>query len=182
MVTLPAFVWRGGFVRRAATIGIGFGGALGALAWLDSGMLLSGAIVFVVSGSCYGIWMARRMARYWPESTQLPDAERVALVKSARRGESLTDPRLASAVIAYCGGIRAAVETSRMFRWVLWFVLVVAMGVAVYDAVLGSVGNGIASAVYLAALVVEIFWWPKREAELVANCDRAAESAKQIQA
>lgn len=40
MVTVPAFVWQGGFIRRALVIGGAVGLFLGALAWLDSGFLL----------------------------------------------------------------------------------------------------------------------------------------------
>jgi predicted small integral membrane protein len=66
VVAVPAFVWRGGFARRALTIGATVGIALGAQAWLDSGFLLSGVIVLVVIGVFFGIWMSRRMNRYWP--------------------------------------------------------------------------------------------------------------------
>jgi hypothetical protein len=45
VVTVPAFVWRGGFFLSASMIGVGT--FLGALAWLDSG-LLAGLIVFVI--------------------------------------------------------------------------------------------------------------------------------------
>jgi hypothetical protein len=55
MVTVPAFVWRGGFFLRALVIGAAVGIALGALAWLDSGFLLSGVIVLVTIGVFYGI-------------------------------------------------------------------------------------------------------------------------------
>jgi hypothetical protein len=50
MVTVPAFVWRGGFLSRALTVGGAVGIALGAMAWLDSGFLLSGVIVLVIIG------------------------------------------------------------------------------------------------------------------------------------
>ena len=48
MVTVPAFVWRGGRVRSAMTVGIGAGVPLAALAWLDSGMWLSAILVLVI--------------------------------------------------------------------------------------------------------------------------------------
>ena len=65
MVTVPAFVWRGGFFSRALITGGGVGVSLAALAWIDSGLLLSAVIVLVIVGVAYGIWMPRRMARYW---------------------------------------------------------------------------------------------------------------------
>ncbi|MEO3760497.1 hypothetical protein ABGB19_19710 [Mycobacterium sp. B14F4] len=58
------------------------------------------------------------------------------------------------------------------------FVLVVAVGTAVWDAVFGSWGSAIASAIYLAALGVELFWWPRRQAQLLANANRAAAATR----
>ena len=80
MVTVPAFVWRGGFACRALTIGTAVGLCLGALAWLDSGFLLSGVVVLVVNGLIFGIWMPRRMNRYWPGAKQLSGEERMSVV------------------------------------------------------------------------------------------------------
>jgi hypothetical protein len=174
VVTVPAFVWRGGFFRRALTVGGAVGIALGAMAWLDSGFLLSGVIVLVVVGVFYGIWMARRMARYWPGAKQLSGGERVTVVRAARRGERIGDSRLAQAVVDYSSGMHAAAETARPFRWLIPLVLVVAAGTAVWDAVYGSWGNAAASAIYLMLLLIELFWWPKRRDELLANVDSAA--------
>lgn len=179
MVTVPAFVWRGGFLLRALIIGGAVGVCLGALAWLDSGFLLAGVMVFVIVGVFYGIWMARRMARYWPGSRELTGDERVTVVQAARQGERVDDPRLAQPVVDYSRGIHAAAETAGPWRWLLMFVLVVAVGTAVWDAVFGSWGNGVASGIYLVALLVEVFWWPKRQEQLLANADRAAEMARQ---
>jgi hypothetical protein len=175
VVTVPAVVWRGGFAGRAAIIGGVAGICLGALSWLDSGLLLSGVIVLVVVGTFYGIWMARRMARYWPGAKQLSGEDRVSVVRAARRGERVGDARLSRAVVDYNSGLHAAAEQGRPFRWVLPLVLVVSVGLAVWDATFGSWGNAIASAIYLAALVIEVSWWPKRRARLLANGDRAAD-------
>jgi hypothetical protein len=147
------------------------------MAWLDSGFLLSGVIVFVIIGVFFGIWMPRRMARYWPGAKQLGGHERVMVVRTARRGESIGDVRLAPAVIDYSRGMHAAAENARPFRWLLIFVLVVAVGTAMWDAVFGSWGNAAASAIYLLLLVLELFWWPKRQAQLLTNAERAADIA-----
>jgi hypothetical protein len=179
VVTVPAFVWRGGFFRRALIIGGAVGIALGALAWLDSGFLSSGVIVLVTVGVFYGIWMSRRMARYWPGAKQLSGDERVTVVRTARGGERIGDARLAQAVVDYSSGVHAAAETARPFRRLLLLILVVAVGVAAWDAVFGSWGNAAASAIYLVLLFIELFWWPKRQQQLLANAERAAEMARQ---
>ena len=181
MVTVPAFLWRGGFFRRALTIGGAAGIALGVLAWLDSGFLLSGVIVLVIIGFFSGIWMPRRMARYWPGAKHLSPDERVTVARAARRGERIGDARLAQAVVDYSRGMRAAAESARPFRWLLIFVLVVGAGTAVWDALFGSWGNAVASGIYVVLLVIELFWWPKRQAQLLTNADRAAEMAGKIQ-
>jgi uncharacterized membrane protein len=150
------------------------------MAWLDSGFLVSGVIVFVIIGVFYGIWMSRRMARYWPGAKQLGGDERVTVVRTARRGERVGDARLAQAVMDYSSALNAAAEKARPFRWLLIVVLVVAVGTAAWDAVYGSWGNAAASAVYLVLLFIEMFWWPKRQAQLLTNADRAADIAAHI--
>jgi hypothetical protein len=179
VVTVPAFVWRGGSLRRALTVGGALGIGLGALAWIDSGILLGGVITLVITGVFYGIWMHRRMARYWPGAKQLSGEDRVTVVRNARRGERIGDARLAQAVIDYSHGMRAAAEQGRPFRWLVPLVLVVAVGTAVWDAVFGSWGNAVASGIYLVLLLIELFWWPKRREALLANADGAAEMARQ---
>ncbi len=66
----------------------------------------------------------------------------------------------------YCRGVHAA-ETARPFRWLLPLVLVVALASALWDAVFGSVSSGVVSVIYLAALAVELSWWPRRQAQLL---------------
>jgi hypothetical protein len=178
MVTVPAFVWRGGAFLRAVTIGVPVGLGLGILAWLDSGFLFVGVIVLVILSTFYGIWMPRRMARFWPGAAQLTGEERVTVASTARNGETINDARLAQAVIDYSHGMRAAAEQARPLRGLLIFVLVVAVGTAVWDMAFGTWGNAVVSAIYLALLLIEWFWWPKRQAQLLANCDAASDSAE----
>jgi hypothetical protein len=180
MVTVPAFMWRGGAVRRAVTLGVAIGFFLAALAWIDSGLLLGGIIAFVITAAVYGIVMHRRMARHWPGAKQLRGGDRVTVVRTARRGERIGDARLAQAVIDYSRGMHDAAEKGRLFRWFLIFVLVVAVGTAVWDGVFGTWGNAVASVIYLVLLLFELFWWPKRLEQLLANTDRAADIAAHI--
>ncbi|MFG1933658.1 hypothetical protein ACGFK1_23880 [Mycobacterium sp. NPDC048908] len=180
MVTVPAFVWRGGYFRRAMILGGGVGLMLAVMSWIDSGMLLAAIIGFVVIGLIYAIWLPRRMARYWPGAEQLSGEDRVTVVRTARGGERTVDALLAQPVIDYSVGMRKAAEQARAFRWVLPLVLVVAVALTAWDAVNGSWGNAIASFIYLVALSVEMFWWPKRRDELLANGGRAAEAARVI--
>ncbi len=180
VVTAPAIVWRWGSVGRGVTVGIGVGLFFGALAWLDSGMPAAGAVVLVVLSIGYGVWIARRMLRYWPGSKHLTGEQREAVVSAVRSGSGIDDPTLAPGVLEYCRALHLAAEKGRPWRWVVVFLLVVAVSTALWDAAFGSVGNGVASAVYLVLAALELFWWPKQLAELLANADRAARLARSI--
>lgn len=173
-MTVPAFVWRHGSVLRAVIVGGCVGLCAGVLAWLDSGLWFIGVLVLVVVSVFYGTWMARRMIRYWPESVGLAGGDRAVVAGAARRGESPADARLADSVAAYSRGLHAAVQDARMLRPVIVVVLVVAVGTALWDGFYGSWGNFIVSAVYLVALLAEVFWWPRRMKALLANSVRAA--------
>lgn len=179
-MTVPAFVWRGGTVVRGLMVGVGVGAALGALAWLDSGMWLGGAIAFVVLAVGSGTWMGRRMVRHWPGATALTGGQRVAVARTVRGGTPITDPALAQAILDYAAGLRAAGDKARSLRWLVWVLLAVALGTALWDTAFGSVGNGIVSAVYLAMLGVEVFWWPRRQDEILVNAEHAADVAAKM--
>lgn len=131
--------------------------------------------MLVVVGTFYGVWMARRMARYWPGAKDLTGEQRVAVARAARRGEHIDDARLSQPVIDYSRALHAAAETGRWLRWVLVFVLAVGVGVAVWDFEFGTWGNAAASAIYLVAIAGELFLMPKWQAQLLANADRAAD-------
>jgi hypothetical protein len=143
-------------------------------------MLLSAAIVLVVIGLLYGVWLPRRMARYWPGAQQLSGDDRVRVARIVRSGDRIDDPRLAQPVIDYNAGMHKSAEQLRPFRWVVPLVLVVGVATTAWDAVYGSWGNLIASLIYLVALLFESFWWPKRRDELLANGDRASAAAEVI--
>ncbi len=177
---MPAFVWRGGFFSRALIIGLAVGVSLGAMAWIDSGMLLAGAIVFVLMTIFYGTWMTRRMSRYWPGAKDLTGDERVAVARATRHGERIGHARLAQPVIDFNQGMHSSAEKGRPFRWIVPLVLVVSLGTAVWDALFGSWGNTVASAIYLVALLLELLWWPKWRDQILANGDRAADIAAHV--
>jgi hypothetical protein len=180
MVTVPAFVWRCGSLGQAVLTGLGVGVPLAALAWIDSGMWLAAVVVMVTLTPFYGIWTTRRMARYWPGAKRLIGDDRATVARIVRRGKDVDDRRLAPPVIDYRDGLHAAAEKAFPFRWLWWLVLIVAVGVAAWDMLQGSVGNGIASCIYLVLLLLELFWWPKRRRQLLSNADRAAATAQDV--
>ncbi len=179
MLTVPAFVWRGGFLRRALLTGGAAGITLGALSWLDSGIWLAGLCVLVILGVFVGIVTARRMSRFWPDAASISGADRVAVVRAARRGERVGDPRLTTAVATYRQGLHAAADSARTIRWLLVAVLIVAIATALWDSASGSVNNAVASGIYLVLVLLELFWWPRWVRTLLANADRAAATSVQ---
>lgn len=180
MLTVPAWMWRSGAVLRGLILGMCGGLFFGAVAWLDSGMWLAAAVVFVVLGIASGTWMSLGMRRYWPGRTELTGPQRHAVVAAARHGARVGDEALAPAVVDYRDALRAAADKRRPLRWLIVVVLVVAVASAVWDGVYGSVGNLIVSTLYIALIAVELFWWPKRQADLLAKADRAAEMARDV--
>jgi hypothetical protein len=180
MVVVPAWVWRGGPVLRALTVGLIAGIFLSALSFADSGLWLGSLIVFVILTLLYAILMARRMRRFWPGAKQLTGADRVAVACAARRGENIGDARLAPAVIEYSDGLRAAYEDARVRRWVIWVVVAAALFSAVVDCFISPIRSVVVSWLFVAFLAVELWWWPKEQARLVANAEQAAKSARQL--
>lgn len=179
MDTVSALLWRGGALRRGVLVGLCVGLFFGGLAWLDSGVWIVGLIVFVVLTIGLGAWTTRQAARYWPGARELTGAQRESVVTAAHRGERIDDPKLAGAVGDYGRGLHRAADDYRPLRWMLVFLLVVAIGSAAWDAVSGTWGNVIVSAIYLVLIGLELFWWPRRQAQLLANADRAADLARQ---
>jgi hypothetical protein len=178
VVTAWATVWWGGPVLRALTFGLCIGLFLGALALLDSGMPVVGLIVAVMTGLVCGPLNAARMNRYWPGAAEFTGGERVRIVRAARRGYPVDDDRLAPGVVGYSAGLQAAIDRTKSWRWLIWLVLTVALGLAVYDAVTGSILDTVASCIYLGLLAIELFWWPTRRRELLLNSALAAALAQ----
>lgn len=176
MLAVPATVWRWGTAGRAVVIGGGTGLALGGLAWLDSAAVAPAAAAMIAAGGVSGAVMARRMAQLWPQAAGLAARDRVTVARAVRRGDAITDPRLAAPALGYARGLHAAVRMHPWWRWILAVVLVVALATALWDAVYGSFGSAAASAVYLAALLVEVLWWPRRRAQLLHRADQAIRS------
>jgi flagellar biosynthesis protein FliQ len=177
MLTIPAFVWRGGAIFRAITVGLGVGVFLGLLSWMDSGLWFAGLIAMAVVALIYGVWLGRRMVRFWPGASALTGEQRVRVAGVTRWGGRMGDPALAQAVVEYADGLHNSEKSGRAFRWVVPLVLVVALGVAFWDAMFGSTRDLVSSCVYLVLLGFELFWWPGRRNRLLVNADRAKERA-----
>jgi hypothetical protein len=178
VVVVPAWVWRGGLIVRALTLGLIAGIFLGAVSFADSGIWLGSLVVFVVLTVTYAVVMARRMRRYWPGAKELTGADRMAVARAARRGENIGDARLASAVVDYSAGLRAAYEHGRSRRWVIWVVVAAVVIAAVVDCFIAPVRSLVVSWLFVGFLAVELWWWPMEQARLVANADRAANLAR----
>lgn len=180
MMVVPPWMWRGGPARRAITLGLVAGILLGAFAFADSGLLLGALVAFVVLAPFYGILMARRMARFWPGAKDLNGADRVAVARAARRGEDIGETRLAHAVFDYSAGLREACRHARRYWWVVLLFGVVAVIFAVIDTIFGPVRVAVLSWLVVVFFAVELLWWPRRQARLLANAERAEDLARRV--
>jgi hypothetical protein len=165
-------------VRRAACVGIPIGVFLAALVVAESGLMLGGAIAFVVTSVFYGTLMARRMARFWPAAQGLSGADRVAVVRAARRGRRVDDPHLAPAAAEYARGLSEARAQARQGRWVVWLAAAAMVVLAVLDISSASPRNVAVSWLFVVFFAVEILWWPRVQARLVVNAERTAQSSR----
>ena len=180
VVVIPAWVWRGGPVCRAVNIGLPVGIFLGALVFAESGSALGAIVAVGVLSPFYGIMMARRMARFWPGAKDLNGADRAAVVRATRRGEEVGEARWALAVMDYSGGLREAHRQARRYRWVVWFFAVSALILAFSDSFFGSIRAALMSWLVVVFFVVELLWWPRNQAHLLSNAERAENLARPL--
>jgi uncharacterized membrane protein len=181
MVALPAWVWRFGLVVRALIAGAALGVVTGLLALFGSNSLLAFVIAFVVITMVYGGLTARRMNKLWPGAKALSPPDRVAVVRAARAGADVGDSRLAPAVIEYGRALKAAADR-RLWRWLIAVLGVVALVTAILDTLYSPVREWVVSWLYFAFFPIEAWWWPRRQSQLLANAERAEESARHLQA
>ena len=179
MVALPAWVWRFGLVVRALIYGAALGVVLGLLALIGSNSLLAFPAAFVFVTLFFGAITARRMRRLWPGAAGLSGPDRVAVVSAARTGTDVGDSRLAAGVIEYSDALKIEAER-RFWRWLIAVVGVAAAVAAIFDTIYSPVGEAVVSWLYFAFFPVEAWWWPRRQAQLVANAERATESARAL--
>lgn len=178
MFLIPAWVWRWSPLLRAMCVGIPVGLFLGALVVAESGLMLGGAIAFVVTGVFYGTVLARRMGRFWPAATELSGAERVAVVRAARHGRRVANTHLTPAAIEYAGALREAREQAHRGRWVVWLAGAAVVVLALLDTVSASPRNTVMSWLFVVFFAVEIFWWPRMRDGLVLNAERTAQLSR----
>ncbi|RPE43959.1 hypothetical protein EDD90_7180 [Streptomyces sp. Ag109_O5-1] len=178
MILVPGRLWRWGPVGRAVGAGLGAGVLFGAFVLVESAAWAGAGVVFVVLGVYYGIRVARRMDRLWPAARGMKGADRAAVVRAARGGGTVADPRLMPVVVEYAGALHRAAEEDRQRRWVVVSVTVFAAALAVHDTLTGSIGETVASWLVVALFLGDLLWWPRSRARLLARADRAAASAR----
>jgi hypothetical protein len=180
MVVVPAWVWRGGPVCRAVSIGLPTGIFFGALVFADSGQWLGALIAVLVLSPFCGIMMVRRMARFWPGANDRTTADRLAVVRATRGGTDIGEARLALAVIDYSSGLHESHEQARPYRWLVRLFAALALILALSETFFGSIRGALVSWLFVAFLVVELVWWPRTQAHLLSNAERAEKLARQL--
>ena len=163
---IPSWVWRGGAVFRAVIVGLSVGIFFGALGWAESGSIAALLALGMLGPLVFGIPMARRMARIWPEATKLIGADRAAVVRAVREGQKIGQPHLAHAAIDYASGLRQAQNQARRYRWVIPLVAVLSLILAITDSFFGSLRLALVSWLWVAIVVAEMLWWPSKQVAL----------------
>lgn len=180
MVALPAWVWRFGRIVAALIAGLALGVFVALLAWIGSDSILPALVVLVVTTLVRAAFMARWMFKYWPGAGALTGPERVAVVRAARSGRDIGDASLAPGVVEYSRALHAAARRSRWWRWLILLLGVVALGTAIADTIYSPVREVVVSWLYFAFFPIEAWWWPRRQARLLANADRAQACAVEL--
>lgn len=148
--------------RTGIVSGVPFGVALGAIIGAEqlpstvSNAVGAGVVGGVVSGVLFGLLMAlvlKRQGPRWPRDAS--SAIRQSAARAVRRGETVSDPALAPAVVAMAEQVQRQ-ATSRLARSArIIFPLVSVIGaVLLYQAVVkGSIGA-------MAAWSADVVYWP----------------------
>jgi hypothetical protein len=180
VVVIPAWVWRGGAVFRAVSVGLAVGVFFGALGFAESGSVAALIALVALGPIVFGIPTARRMARFWPGAKMLSGEDRVAVVRATRRGHTIGETSRAHAVIEYSSGLREAHDHARRYRWVVPFVAPLSLILALTDSFFGSIRLALVSWLWVAIIAVELLWWPGKRADLLSNAGRAETLARQV--
>jgi hypothetical protein len=180
VVVIPAWVWRGGPVFRAVVVGLAVGVFFGALGFAESGSVAALVALVALGPFVFGIPMARRMARFWPGAKMLSGEDRVAVVRATRHGHNVDETFRVRAVIEYGSGLREAHDQARRYRWVIPFVAALSLILALTDSFFGSIRLALVSWLWVAIIVVELSWWPRKLAALLSNAGRAETLARQV--
>jgi len=180
VVVIPSWVWRAGAFFRAVIVGLAAGIFFGALGWAESGSITALLAIAVLGPLVFGIPITRRMARFWPTAKHLTGADRAAVVRAARHGQKIDEPRLAHAVIEYASGLRQAQNQARRYRWVIPLVAILSLVLAVTDSFFGSIRLALVSWLWVAIVWAELLWWPRKQVDLLSNAERAEMLARQV--
>lgn len=165
-------------MRRALGAGLAAGVFFGLFVLLESGAWAAAAVVLLVLTPLHGVRVARRMSRVWPAGGDLAPADRAAVVRATRRGETVAGPRLAPDVVRHAEALRVTAEQDRLRRWVMGLVAVVALALAGYDTVAGTAREALVSWLVVALVVLDLVWWPRRRDRLMTRVRRAEAAAR----
>ncbi len=110
----------------------------------------------------------------------LSGPDRVAVARATRGGHTIGETTLAHAVIEYGGGLRDAHDQARPYRWIIPLVAALSVALALTDTFFGSLRLAVVSWLWVAIIVVELLWWPKKRDDLLSNVGRAETLARQM--
>ena len=152
--------------------GLTFGAVMGLLSGLDKGRLQAALIVAVVAGTAFGTIMGLTSISQLSTLGGLSPADRATVMRTMGKGETVTDRRLAPAVIAYADALGRRYQP-RNLKWVVAAVAAVQVFLFVDDAVEGEWVWAAARIPVLVAILL-LPRWVRRTEERRGRAERSA--------
>jgi len=172
-------LWGGGRLQTALWIGVPAGACFGLLQFLAGAASPIGAVVKAIFFALlFGVLWTRRSWRAWRGADDLPPHDRVAVIRAIRRGEGVSEPRLAPAVVNFADVVRRGRERDHRYRWVLWLFAVVTLSLALHDSLAGSTRSAVLWWALTGFWVVFLAWLPRRWVRALARVERAESLAR----
>jgi hypothetical protein len=184
-VVLREWLWRGrrlgGRLRIGVTSGLFFAICMGVV-YLVMGpprAAVGAAIGALVGGAGFGTVMAVYAGRSLRELSGLPPSDRVAVIRAVRRGEQVSDPRLAPSVLACAKSVMASRRRLQSPRWRWLFFAVAALYLVM--ALVKTTAGSASQAVWIWVGTVMFFaagWaWPRELGRVREKAEAAADYA-----
>lgn len=134
----------------------------------------------VTFGVLFGVAMSLVVWNGWKAATKLSPQERLAVARSVMKGEPITDPRLAPAVLEYATKVRRNNDRGRRYRWTLWIWPTLTLGYAVAETINASTREAVFSWGLAIFWIVFMLTQRRRERATVSHAAHAENSARQL--
>lgn len=177
---MQEILWGGGKVRTAVLMGLGFGGYMGLFYFVEFGSIASAIPGGLLFAAIFGPFGAHSQWKSWTGARELSSKDRMAVIRSVRRGQDISNARLAQAVLDYADAIRRTENRAHNSQWVLWIFLGLGVIVGITNVLNGPVRMTIATWSTVILLAGVLVWQPWNRARVLANASHAESAAREL--